>query len=219
MTEGAVERVMVRSMTPSEKKALLFLALVALLGATVRAVRAMREDAPPPAAARAALARQIQAVDSAGAAARAKAAGRGRTGPRAGGARGVATAPSAAAGEPRGRIATVRAGTPAFTMVPGPSARIDLDVAGAAEIQRLPRVGPVLARRIVADRDTFGPFGTIDNLRRVPGVGPVLAKRLEPLVTFSLTPRPPNAVFGRVKPPPTPRDSSLRRGRGRRPPA
>jgi competence protein ComEA len=67
---------------------------------------------------------------------------------------------------------------------------VDMDRAGAAEIERLPRVGPVLARRIVADRERFGPFGSIEGLERVRGVGPALARRLEHYVTFSLSPRP-----------------------------
>jgi competence protein ComEA len=36
----------------------------------------------------------------------------------------------------------------------------------------LPGVGPVLARRIIADREQRGPFGSIANLRRVKGIGP-----------------------------------------------
>jgi competence protein ComEA len=62
---------------------------------------------------------------------------------------------------------------------------IDLDVAGAAEIERLPRVGPALARRIVASRDSLGPFGSLAALTRVKGIGPATAERLAPLVTFS----------------------------------
>ncbi|MEJ7813022.1 MAG: helix-hairpin-helix domain-containing protein, partial [Gemmatimonadaceae bacterium] len=55
-------------------------------------------------------------------------------------------------------------------------------------------VGPVLAARIVADRDSLGPFGSLEGLERVRGVGPSLARKLAPHVTFSLTPRPPTVV-------------------------
>jgi len=70
-----------------------------------------------------------------------------------------------------------------------PGERIDLDRAGALEIERLPRVGPALARRIVEDRDSLGPFGSLEGLGRVPGIGPALLRAFERSVTFSGTPR------------------------------
>src|SRR3970282_1179927 len=48
--------------------------------------------------------------------------------------------------------------------------------ASAAELTRLPRVGPALAARIVADREARGPFGSLDGMRRVPGVGAATAR-------------------------------------------
>jgi competence protein ComEA len=71
---------------------------------------------------------------------------------------------------------------------------IDLDVASATDIESLPRIGPVLARRIVEDRDEHGPFGSLEGLERVRGVGPALARTLRERVTFSGTARPSNAV-------------------------
>lgn len=70
-----------------------------------------------------------------------------------------------------------------------PGKRIDLDRAGAQEIARLPRVGLALAKRIVADRESGGPFGSLAGLDRVPGVGPGLLRELEPHVAFSGTAR------------------------------
>ena len=49
--------------------------------------------------------------------------------------------------------------------------KIDLDVASAEEIGRLPRIGGGLAARIVADRDEHGPFGSLSGLDRVSGIG------------------------------------------------
>lgn len=65
-----------------------------------------------------------------------------------------------------------------------PGERIDVDRAPAHELARLPRIGPALARRIVADREANGAFGGIAGLDRVPGVGPGLLKILEPRVEF-----------------------------------
>jgi len=62
---------------------------------------------------------------------------------------------------------------------------LDLDVADAGQIERLPRIGPALARRIVASRDSIGSFGSLAGLGRVKGVGPAILGRLAPLVTFS----------------------------------
>jgi competence protein ComEA len=66
-----------------------------------------------------------------------------------------------------------------------PGERIDLDRAGAQEIARLPRVGLALAKRIVADRESGGPFGSLAGLDRVSGVGAGLLREVEPHVTFS----------------------------------
>ena len=75
-----------------------------------------------------------------------------------------------------------------------PPVRVDLDVAGEAEIEALRGIGPSLARRIVADRDSFGPFGSLEGLKRVRGVGSGLVAKLDSTVTFSLLPRPMNTV-------------------------
>lgn len=77
---------------------------------------------------------------------------------------------------------------------PGP---VDLDVATEAEIESLRYIGPVLARRIVADRDSFGPFGSKEGFLRVKGVGPSMVEKLDSSVTFSLLPRPKSTVIYR----------------------
>jgi len=90
-----------------------------------------------------------------------------------------------------------------------PGERIDLDRAGAADLARLPRVGPGLAKRIVADRDASGPFGSLDGLDRVPGVGPSLLAAIRDHVSFSGS----GAVAGQIPPlqPHAPRLVSLNR--------
>ncbi|MFL5402742.1 MAG: ComEA family DNA-binding protein, partial [Gemmatimonadales bacterium] len=66
-----------------------------------------------------------------------------------------------------------------------PGEQIDMDVAPASEVARLPRVGPRLAKTIVADRDAQGTFGSLDRLDQVPGIGPGLLKVIAPHVRFS----------------------------------
>jgi len=71
-----------------------------------------------------------------------------------------------------GRGAAIAAAGPA----PDPAAlghRVDLSLAGEAELQLLPGVGPRLAERIRAERAARGPFASLEDVdRRVPGVGP-----------------------------------------------
>lgn len=50
--------------------------------------------------------------------------------------------------------------------------QVDLNEASIAELERLPQVGPSLARRIVAHREAHGPFGDSEELMDVPGIGP-----------------------------------------------
>ena len=73
--------------------------------------------------------------------------------------------------------------------LPSQSPPVDLDLAGADEIAKIALVGPALARRIVADRIEFGPFGSLAELERVPGLTRPFIRRLAPFVTFSRAPR------------------------------
>ena len=80
---------------------------------------------------------------------------------------------------------------------PKPARPMDLDVASEKEIEALRHIGPALARRIVCDRDSLGPFGSMEGLQRVKGIGPSMVAKLDSTVTFSLLPRPTNRVIPR----------------------
>lgn len=69
-----------------------------------------------------------------------------------------------------------------------PGERIDADQAPATELARLPRVGPGMAKRIIADRERHGAFGDLTGLDRVAGIGPGLLRTLEPFLSFSGVP-------------------------------
>lgn len=73
---------------------------------------------------------------------------------------------------------------------PSPSQPLDIDRADAAAIEALPGIGPALAARIVATRDSLQGFGSIEALCVVRGIGPAVAERLRPLVTFTAAFRP-----------------------------
>ena len=59
-----------------------------------------------------------------------------------------------------------------------PPAALPLNQASAADLEALPGIGPVLARRIIDHRERFGPFRSLEELRAVRGVGPRLMARL-----------------------------------------
>lgn len=158
------------SATPAERKALLFLAIVALLGGGVRLWR----SAHSPHAAR--TGRAEQSDDS-------SATSRGSSRSRTRSSRGRSVARSS--GRARSRTGqSVRDST----------SIIDIDRASVSEIDALGVLSPGVARLIVADRDTFGPFGSLHELSRVPFLSTAALRQLAPRVTFSRLPRPKNAV-------------------------
>jgi DNA uptake protein ComE-like DNA-binding protein len=205
--------------TSSEKKALGFLAAVAVLGSAVRMSHAVRDATAADSSSREALRRQIVAAESAGAVER-----RNRR-PNAGDEKGVThRTRSRSRGHP---VNDVPAADPRDLFNPPPVALpgraskaatpanpVDVDRASASELEALPRIGPALAKRIIEDRETNGPFGSLEGFQRVRGVGPSMAQALSKAVTFSGTPRPSIAggvrfrgsglAGGRSKPRPAP---------------
>jgi DNA uptake protein ComE-like DNA-binding protein len=176
------------SLTTGERQALRWLSAVIMAGAGFRLASHWqhRADADPVAAE--ALSRQLLAVDSAQ---RASGAGRRRSGGagvRSGRRRGSGgqggTVAADPVGESGGRSEADREQQPRLAEV------VDVDRADSSTLERLPRIGPALASRIVADRGARGPFGSIEALQRVRGIGPKLANGLRSRVTFSATPRP-----------------------------
>ena len=65
----------------------------------------------------------------------------------------------------------------------GATEKINLNQATQEELEELPRVGPVLAERIIQWREQNGPFASVEELDAVPGIGPAMMSSLEPLVT------------------------------------
>lgn len=74
----------------------------------------------------------------------------------------------------------------------GAAGPIDPNRATAAELDRLPGVGPSLAARIVEERER-SPFRTVGDLTRVRGIGPSLATTLAGRVTLPAGPPTSNA--------------------------
>jgi competence ComEA-like helix-hairpin-helix protein len=87
------------------------------------------------------------------------------------------------------RDSSMRLGRPLAT-----GEKIDVETAAASELARLPKVGPRLAKTIVADRETHGPFGALAGLDRVSGVGPGLLKVIASHVVFGGKPASEDTV-------------------------
>lgn len=62
----------------------------------------------------------------------------------------------------------------------GPDEKIDPNRAPAEQLDRLPRIGPALAERIVAERQAGGPFLSVADLERVSGIGPAMLEAIGP---------------------------------------
>ncbi len=65
-------------------------------------------------------------------------------------------------------VATHTSAVPGVTADEG---RVPINRAEPSELEALPGVGPVLAARIAAHRETHGPFTTVEDLLAVPGIG------------------------------------------------
>ena len=186
--------------TAAERKALIFLAAIAVVGGGVRVAQgrrfdrdvnravggAVRTDSGSPSDV--ALSAQLAAVDSA------KASGASRHRRRSSRPPQPPSALSADAGgsSSHGYLSAERERpTPrAGKLSPTRDDPLNVNDASAADLERLPKVGPVLAQRIVAWRAEHGRFDSMDALRHVPGIGAVTASLVAPLVTFSNGYRP-----------------------------
>ena len=76
--------------------------------------------------------------------------------------------------------APVQAGPPRTTG--GAPAPFDLNTATAAQLERLPGIGPRLAERIILDRQDRGEFQRVEDLVRVRGIGPKMLAKVAPLL-------------------------------------
>jgi competence protein ComEA len=62
---------------------------------------------------------------------------------------------------------------------PAPAGRINVNTAPAAELEALPGIGPVIARRIIEGR----PYRSVEGLERVKGIGKKRLEEIRAMVT------------------------------------
>ncbi|MCC6139880.1 MAG: helix-hairpin-helix domain-containing protein [Nitrospira sp.] len=73
--------------------------------------------------------------------------------------------------------------------MPNRSPRVDLNRATAADLDQLPGVGPVLAKRMVDYRKSVGRFQAVEDLRAVKGIGKKKLEQLKPFVVVMASAR------------------------------
>ena len=61
---------------------------------------------------------------------------------------------------------------------------IDINTSTSEELQLLPSIGPVMAQRIIAYRERYGPFTSLDALRNVKGIGPKTLQKFRYYLSF-----------------------------------
>ena len=79
------------------------------------------------------------------------------------------------------QIVVPRHGDP-FESSPGASGLISLSQADQASLETLPRIGPATAERIIAWRESNGPFRSVEDLLAISGIGPATLEGLADLV-------------------------------------
>lgn len=67
---------------------------------------------------------------------------------------------------------------------PNDSGVIYVNTATAEELERLPRIGPALAERIIAYREANGPFEALEDLGNVSGIGPAILEEIAPYISL-----------------------------------
>lgn len=81
-----------------------------------------------------------------------------------------------------------------------PGGKLDLNRATAEELESLPGIGTERARDIVAYRESHGAFASVKSLDSIPGIGPSTLARLEPFVTITQNPIPPQETTSPAAP-------------------
>lgn len=79
---------------------------------------------------------------------------------------------------------------PSATVTPTPTSSpfININYANQEELESLPGIGAVLAKRIIAYRTKYGYFNSLQDLLKVYGIKPQTLKLIEPYITFDLNP-------------------------------
>ena len=65
----------------------------------------------------------------------------------------------------------------------GQGLKIDINTAGAEELQTLPGIGPVKAQAIIEYRNAYGGFVSTEEIMEVRGIGPATYEKIKDRIT------------------------------------
>ena len=65
-----------------------------------------------------------------------------------------------------------------------PAKKVHLNTATARDLERLPRIGPKMAQKILQWRTDHGPFRTVEDLADIPGIGKKTIDKIRGMTTF-----------------------------------
>lgn len=74
--------------------------------------------------------------------------------------------------------------TEQLILTPAETGLININLADAAALESLPRIGPALAERIINWRKKHGSFSDLSDLLEVSGIGPAVLAEIEDRITF-----------------------------------
>ena len=70
-----------------------------------------------------------------------------------------------------------------------PAKKIDINSASVQELQKLPRIGAAVAKRIVDYREKHGKFSKIEEIMKVKGIGEKTFLQIKPLIMVGQEPK------------------------------
>ena len=96
---------------------------------------------------------------------------------------------------------------PAFAKKKPPAHPVNLNTAGATELQQVPGIGPSTAQKILDTRKSYGAFRSVDDLLAIKGIGPKKLEKMRKYLTVSKQPAKkqsttPQTAAAPTKPPP-----------------
>ena len=62
--------------------------------------------------------------------------------------------------------------------------KLNINTASAQELMELPGIGEVIANRIIAHRQKFGPFSSVDDLLLIKGIGEARLNKIKDYITI-----------------------------------
>jgi competence ComEA-like helix-hairpin-helix protein len=106
-------------------------------------------------------------------------------------------------------LALILAAVPAALAKKKPPAHpININTAGAADLQQVPGIGPSTAQKILDTRKSYGTFKSVDDLLAIKGIGPKKLEKMRKYLTVGKPPskkqsNSPQTAAAPAKPPPT----------------